>query len=108
MIEQAQHVHVAPAIRRYIVDLVEATRRHSDMYLGREPARLDHDPAGRARHGRRRRARLRDPRRREGPRGPVLAHRVIVTADAVMSGRSPEVILQEILADVAVPVAEKH
>ena len=37
---------------------------------------------------------------------PVLAHRVIVSADAVMSGRSAEVILRELLNDVAVPVAE--
>jgi len=37
---------------------------------------------------------------------PSLAHRIIVTADAVMSGRSPQVILQEILSEVPVPVAE--
>ena len=37
---------------------------------------------------------------------PALAHRIIVTADAVMSGRSAEVVVQEILAEVAVPVAE--
>ena len=37
MIEQARQVHVAPAIRRYIVDLVEATRRHADVYLGASP-----------------------------------------------------------------------
>src|SRR5205823_3621167 len=34
MIEQAREVHVAPPIRRYIVDIVEATRKHSDVYLG--------------------------------------------------------------------------
>ena len=34
---------------------------------------------------------------------PALAHRIIVTADAVMSGRSPDVILREILADGAGP-----
>ena len=34
MIEEARQVHAAPAIRRYIVHLVEATRRHSDVYLG--------------------------------------------------------------------------
>ena len=30
-------MHVAPALRRYIVDLVEATRRHADVYLGASP-----------------------------------------------------------------------
>ena len=39
MIEQAREVHVAPAIRRYIVDLVEATRRHARRLPGRQPAR---------------------------------------------------------------------
>jgi MoxR-like ATPase len=37
---------------------------------------------------------------------PALAHRIIVTADAVMTGRSPEVILTEILGETPVPVAE--
>ena len=70
MILQAQRVHVAPAIRRYIVDLV---RRHPPAlrHVPRsEPARLDHDPARVEGDGCRRRARLRDPRRREGARRP--------------------------------------
>jgi MoxR-like ATPase len=36
---------------------------------------------------------------------PTLAHRVIVSADAVMSGRSAQVILQEILAEVPIPLS---
>jgi MoxR-like ATPase len=35
---------------------------------------------------------------------PVLAHRVIVTADAVMGGRSPGAVLEELVGEVAVPV----
>ena len=35
---------------------------------------------------------------------PVLAHRVIVTADAAMSGRISDHILSEVLGHVAVPV----
>ena len=30
-------MHVAPTLRRYIVDLVEATRHHPDVYLGASP-----------------------------------------------------------------------
>ncbi|HUE97490.1 MAG TPA: AAA family ATPase, partial [Longimicrobiaceae bacterium] len=37
MIEQARGVHVSPSVRRYIVDLVEATRRSPDVYLGASP-----------------------------------------------------------------------
>jgi hypothetical protein len=38
---------------------------------------------------------------------PVLAPRIIVTADAVMSGRSPATILNEILGQVVVPISGK-
>src|SRR5438128_5588604 len=33
MVDQARTVHVAPALRRYIVDLVSTTREHPDLYL---------------------------------------------------------------------------
>jgi len=106
MIAQAQQVHVAPAIRRYIVDIVEATRRHSDMYLGASPrASIMILRASRAMAA----ADERDyviPDDVKTLAVPSLAHRIIVTADAIMSGRSPQVILQEILTEVPVPVAE--
>jgi MoxR-like ATPase len=106
MIEQAQQVHVAPTIRRYIVDLVETTRRHSDIYLGASPrASIMILRASRAMAA----ADERDyviPDDVKSLAVPALAHRIIVTADAVMSGRSPGVILEELLAEVAVPVAE--
>ena len=106
MIEQARHVHVAPALRRYIVDLVEATRRHGDVYLGASPrASLMILRAARAFAA----ADERDfviPDDVKALAVPVLAHRIIVTADAVMTGRSTDVVLQEILDEVPVPVAE--
>jgi MoxR-like ATPase len=106
MIEQAREVHSAPAIRRYIVQLVETTRRHSDVYLGASPrASIMILRAARSMAA----AEERDyviPDDIKVLAVPALAHRVIVTADAIMSGRSPEVILQEILAEVPVPVAE--
>jgi MoxR-like ATPase len=106
MILQAREVHVAPTLRRYIVDLIEATRRHGDIYLGASPrAGLMILRAARAMAA----AEQRDyviPDDVKALAIPALAHRIIVTADAVMSGRGPEVILQEILADVAVPVSE--
>ncbi len=45
MIEQAREVHVAPAIRRYIVDIVEATRQPRRHLPRRQSARLPHDYA---------------------------------------------------------------
>jgi MoxR-like ATPase len=106
MIEQAREVHVAPAIRRYIVDVGEATRRHGDIYLGASPrAGLMIMRAARAMAA----AEERDfviPDDVKALAVPALAHRIIVTADSVMSGRTAEVVLREILSEVAVPVAE--
>jgi MoxR-like ATPase len=105
MIEQARTVHVAPAIRRYIVDVVEATRRHGDIYLGASPrASVMILRASRALAA----AEERDfviPDDIKVLAPSALAHRIIVSADAVMSGRSPEVIVPEILDEVPVPVA---
>ena len=106
LIRSAREVHVAPPIRRYIVDLVEATRKHGDMYLGASPrAGIMILRAARAMAA----ASERDyvvPDDVKALAIPVLGHRIIVSADAVMTGRSPEVILQEILSEVAVPLGE--
>jgi MoxR-like ATPase len=106
MIEMAKGVHVAPAIRRYIVDLVAATRNHADVYLGASPrAGIMILRAARAFAA----ADERDyviPDDVKSLAVPALGHRIIVTADAVMTGRSVSVVLEEILGEVAVPVAE--
>jgi MoxR-like ATPase len=106
MILTTRQVHVAPAIRRYIVDLIEATRRHPDMYLGASPrAGIMILRAARALAATGERDYV-IPDDVKALAVPALGHRVIVTADAVMSGRSADVILREILSEVEVPVAE--
>jgi MoxR-like ATPase len=106
MIEAARTVHTAPTIRRYIVDLVEATRRHRDIYLGASPrASIMLLRAARAFAA----ADARDyvvPDDVKTLAIPVLAHRMIVTADAAMLGRTPTAVIEELLEDVAVPIAE--
>jgi len=105
MIEQARVVHVSPAVRRYIVDLVEATRSHPDLYLGASPrASIMLLRAARALAA----AEERDfsiPDDVKALALPVLSHRVIVTADAVMGGKTSTMVLQELLHEVAVPVS---
>ncbi|MDP9243009.1 MAG: MoxR family ATPase [Actinomycetota bacterium] len=107
MILQARQVHVAPAVRRYIVDLVDASRKHPDVYLGASPRAsimlLRSARAYSAADGR-------DfviPDDVKTLVRPVLAHRLIVTADAVMSGRSVDAVLNELLHEVPVPVSGK-
>jgi MoxR-like ATPase len=91
-------------VRRYIVDLVEATRRHPDVYLGASPrASIMLLRASRAMSA----ADERDyviPDDVKGIVTPVLAHRIIVTADAVMSGRTSGAVLEELMHEVVVPV----
>jgi MoxR-like ATPase len=104
MIEQAREVHVAPGLRRYIVDLVEATRAHPDVYLGASPrGSIMLLRAARALAA----AEERDyviPDDVKALAFPVLAHRVIVTADAVMGGRTSNSVIEEIVAETVVPV----
>src|SRR5919198_21152 len=104
LIELARRVHVSGSLRRYIVDITEATRTHPDVYLGASPrASIMLLRAARAMAA----AEGRDyviPDDVKSLALPVFAHRVIVTADAAMSGRASDHILTEIMADVPVPV----
>ena len=104
MIAMAREVHVAEALQRYIVDLVEATRRHPDVYLGASPrAAIMLLRAARA-------LAATDARDYATPDDikaltiPVLAHRLIVSTDAAMSGRDAGSVLTEALDEVPVPV----
>ena len=87
--------------------IVDATRNHPDVYLGGSPrASIMLLRAARA-------YAAADERDYVIPDDvkllcvPGLAHRIIVTADAVMTGRSASVVIQEVLAQVEVPVAER-
>jgi len=106
MIAQVQKVHVAPALRRYIVDVAEATRRHADLYLGASPrASIMLLRASRAHAA----AHDRDfvvPDDVKALVPAALGHRVIVAADAVMAGRGTAAVLEDVLANVEVPVSE--
>jgi MoxR-like ATPase len=104
MIDVARQTYVADSLRRYIVDLAEATRRHPDVYLGASPRAaimlLRAARAVAASEGRD----YTTPDDIKNVAVPVLHHRLIVSADAAMSGRNTETVLGEVLEDVAIPV----
>ena len=104
MIAIAREVFVADALRRYIVDLVDSTRHHPDVYLGGSPrASLMLLRATRALAA----SEGRDyaiPDDVKTLAIPVLAHRLIVSADAAMSGRDASAALAQSLDEVPVPV----
>jgi MoxR-like ATPase len=96
-------VHVAPAVRRYAVDLVTATRNSPDVRLGGSPrATLHLLRAARA-------AAALDERDYVLPDDirdlavPVLAHRLVLSSDAVSARRSAERVVTDLLAVVPVP-----
>lgn len=97
LIQAVNRVHVSSAIRQYAVDISQATRQHRDIRLGASPRATLHviraAKAAAALHAR-------DyvlPDDIQDLAAPVLAHRLILTADAQIGGRTPGSIVAEIL-----------
>ena len=104
MIESCRNVHVADSLKRYIVDVVRATRDHADLALGASPraalALLRAARAGAASHSR-------DyvvPDDIKDLVVPVLAHRMIPAPEAQMTGRSAIDVLADIVEFVPIPI----
>jgi MoxR-like ATPase len=106
LIKLAREVHVAPSLRRYIVDLSEATRDHPDVYLGASPrASLYLLRACRALAA----SRGRDyvvPDDIKDLSVPVMAHRVLLSPEAQMRGASSESVLEGLVGRVPIPAKE--
>jgi MoxR-like ATPase len=101
--EQVKHVHVSPAVKRYVVDIITRSRQSADLYLGASPrGSLALSRAGQAR------AALlgRDyvlPDDVKSLAVAVLAHRVIVNPAARLRDLSSDEIMQEIIQNTPVP-----
>ena len=103
-----REVYVAEEVMRYIVDLVNATRRHGDVYLGSSPRgslalfRTSQTRAAMA---------GRDyviPDDVKALAEVTLAHRIIVGPEARVNKVSPRTIIQDILASTPVPGASAY
>ena len=99
-------VHVEDAVARYAVALVRATRDHAAFDLGASPrATLALFRAARAYaaiHGR-------DYVRPDDLKAlahPVLAHRLLLSSNTRLRGRTADDVLAEIIGEVPVPVAD--
>jgi MoxR-like ATPase len=103
LIAAVREVHVADQIRQYIVDLVTATRTASALRLGASPrAALHLLRASRAY------AALEDrnfviPDDVQALASPVLAHRLLPTAEAVVGRDLPEQVLSRIVERLPLP-----
>ncbi|MEP9365561.1 MoxR family ATPase [Nocardioides sp. CN2-186] len=99
-------VHVSPSVQRYAVSITSATRRSDELMLGASPRATLHlvraSKAVAAIDGRD--YVLPDDLLRLTR--PVLAHRLLPSVEAAMSGRSTAAILDAIVSSVAVPAPD--
>ena len=105
MIDTVKRVHLAPALKSYLVDLAETSRRHPSLTLGMSPrATLQLARAVRARAA----AAGRDygtPDDVKTLAVSVLSHRVLVKHDAALSGVTGESAIDDVLRAVPVPTS---
>ncbi|MEV8093572.1 MoxR family ATPase [Streptomyces sp. TLI_235] len=103
LIDVVRSVHVADAVRRYAVELVSATRNHPELRLGASPrATLHLVRAARAAAALEGREYV-VPDDVQGLAVPVLAHRLLPTAESRLSRRSAEQVVLDLVARLPIP-----
>ncbi|WP_242654044.1 AAA family ATPase [Klenkia soli] len=103
MVDAVTRVHVADPLRRYVVSLVEASRRSPDLRLGASPrAGLQLLRSARAAAALAGRDHVL-PDDVQEMATPVLAHRLLLTPDAALARRTPERVVGDLLTAVPVP-----
>jgi MoxR-like ATPase len=106
MATAAKGVHVAPALKSYLVELANASRRHPHLGLGMSPrATLALQKVARARAAANGRSYV-VPDDLKALAEPVLAHRLLVTPEAQLQGISAADALTEVLRAVPVPAGK--
>ncbi|MCU1377220.1 MAG: hypothetical protein JWN29_203 [Acidimicrobiales bacterium] len=99
----ARNIHVAPALKGYLVDMAETTRRHPALALGMSPrATLALQKAARARAAASGREYV-VPDDIKALAQAVLAHRLIPTPEAAMQGIETTEVVDDVLRHVPVP-----
>ena len=105
LIAMAEVVRVGSAVRTYLLDLVDATRRHRLVSLGASPraavglqriARCKALAAGRS---------FVIPDDVQSIVHPVLGHRIVLSSDADLSGATANDVLADIVDSIPVPIS---
>ena len=100
-------VYVAESVQRYAVAISTATRRSPELVLGASPRATLHlvraAKASAAMDGRD----YVTPDDVRGLAGQVLAHRLLPTVEASMTGRTTEAALEHVVANVAMPESRR-
>ena len=99
----AREIHVAPALKGYLVDIAETSRRHPAVALGMSPrATLALQRAARARAAASGREYV-VPDDIKVLAHAVLAHRLVPTPEASMQGLDTGEVVDDVLRHVPVP-----
>ncbi|WP_017612946.1 AAA family ATPase [Nocardiopsis salina] len=98
-----RQVHVAPGMRRYVVDLVNATRTAPELHLGASPRATLHLVRAARAHAALDGRHYVVPDDVQALAVPVLAHRLLPGPEARMERLSPEQIVSRIVARLPVP-----
>ncbi len=107
LVEVVRTVYVAPAIRQYAVDLATATRISPELRLGASPrATLHLIRAAKASAALDERDHVL-PDDLQGLAGPVLAHRMLLTAEAQIARRTTESVVADIVSRVPIAAAAR-
>jgi len=105
--QTVREIYVDPRVRKYILDIIQATRNHDDLHLGGSPrasiALFRTGQAFAAIHGRN--FVLPDDVKKMAH--PVLAHRLILRPESRLRKVTPASVIEEILTEVAVPMMDK-
>ena len=102
--DAARSVHVAPSLHGYLVDLAESTRRHPALAVGMSPrATLALQRVARARAAADGRSYV-VPDDVKALAPTVLSHRLLLTPEAAMQGRTPSDVVDDVLRALPVPV----
>ena len=108
LIDVVRAVHVSDEVKRYVVDLVSATRTAPELRLGASPrSSLQLLRAARAAAG----LEGRDyvlPDDVQGLAVPVLAHRLLPTAEAQVARRTTEAVVQALVERLPLPRSTKR
>ena len=108
LIDVVRGVHVSAEVKRYVVDLVGATRNSPELRLGASPrASLQLLRTARAAAG----LDGRDyvlPDDVQGLASAVLAHRILPTAETQVARRSTEEIVQDLVARLPLPATKQR
>ncbi len=106
LMDAVSDIHLAPAARSYVLDMIEATRHHPQIEVGASPraalalVRVSAALAVAAGRG------FVTPDDVQDAAGPCLAHRLLLRPGVEVDGHEAEALVAEITASVPVPLRD--